>query len=110
VKISWTDHARNEVLHRVKKETNIQCAITRRKGDCMGHILRRNCFLKLVTEGKTEGRLEVTGRRERRHKQLLDDLKERRAFLKFKKEALDRGPWRTRFGRGCGPVVGQTER
>jgi hypothetical protein len=110
VKISWTDHARNEVLHRVKKEKNILCTITRGKADCIGHILRRNCFLKHVTEGKIEGRIEVTGRRGRRHKQLLDNLKERRAFSKFKKEVLDHGLWRTRFGRGCGPVVGQTGR
>jgi hypothetical protein len=28
-----------------------------------------------VIEGKLEGRIEMTGRRERRRKQLLDDLK-----------------------------------
>ena len=108
MKISWIDHARNEVLHRVKKERKILCTITKRKADCIGHILRRNCFLKHVTEEKIEGRIEVTGRRGRRHKQLLDDLKERRVFSKLKKEALDRCLWRTRFGRGCGTVVGQT--
>jgi len=108
VKISWTDHARNEVLHRVKKERNILCTISRRKADWIGHILRRNCFLKRVIEGEIEGRIEVTGRRGRRHKQLLADLKERRVFSKLKEEALDRVVWRTRFGRGCGPVVGQT--
>jgi hypothetical protein len=42
----------------------------------IGHILRRNCILKHVIEGKTEGRLEVTGRQRRVRKQLLDDLKE----------------------------------
>ena len=86
MKIIWIHHARNEVLHRVKKETNILCTVTRRKADWIGHILRRNCFLKHVTEGKIEGRIvEVTGRRGRRHKQLLNDLKERRAFSKLKK-------------------------
>jgi hypothetical protein len=73
------------------------------------NILRRNCFLKHVTEGEIEGKIEVTGRRGRRHKQLLDGLKERRVFSKLKEEALDRAVWRTRFGRGCGPVVGQTD-
>ena len=110
MKISWTDHARNEVLHGVKKERNILCTITRRKADWIGHTLRRNCFLKHVTEGKIEGRIEVMGRHGRRHKQLLDDLKESRAFSRLKKEALNRGLWRTRFRRGCGPVVGQTGR
>jgi hypothetical protein len=41
----------------------------------IGHILRRNCLLKHVIEGKIEGRTEMTGRRERRRKQLLDDVK-----------------------------------
>jgi len=63
--------------------------------------LRKNCLLKHVTEGKIEERLEVTGRRERRRKQLLDDLKEK----KLKEEALDHSLWRTRFGWDYGPVV-----
>jgi hypothetical protein len=68
----------------------------------------KNCFLKHVVEGKIEGRLEVTGRRGRRRKQLLDDLKEKRGYWKLKEEALDRTRWRTRFVRGYGPVVRQT--
>ena len=47
----------------------------RKKANWIGHILRRNCLLKQVIEGKIEGRVEVTGRRGRRRKQLLDDLK-----------------------------------
>jgi hypothetical protein len=50
----------------------------------------------------------VTGRRGRRRKKLLDDLMEKRGYWKLKEEALDRTPWRTRFGRGYGPVVRQT--
>jgi ppGpp synthetase/RelA/SpoT-type nucleotidyltranferase len=62
-KISWTDRVRNEeVLHRVKEERNILQKIKRRKANWIGHILRRNCLLKHVIEGKLEGRLEVTGR------------------------------------------------
>ena len=52
-----------------------------------------------------EGRTEVTRRRERRRKQLLDDLKIRRRYWKCKEEALDRTLWRTRCGTGYGPVV-----
>jgi hypothetical protein len=55
-----------------------------------------------------EGRREMTERRGRRRKQLLDDLKEKRRYWKLKEEALDRHQWRTRFGRGYGPVVRQT--
>jgi len=41
----------------------------------MDHILRMNSLLKDVIEGTIKGRVEVTGRREGRLKQLLDDLK-----------------------------------
>jgi hypothetical protein len=34
----------------------------RRKANWIGHILRRNCLLKHVTEGMLEGRIEMTGR------------------------------------------------
>jgi hypothetical protein len=67
-----------EVLHRVKEERNIVHTIMRRKANWIGHILRRNCLLKHVIEGKLEGRIEMTGERGRRRKQLLDDLKEKR--------------------------------
>jgi hypothetical protein len=93
-----------EVLHRVKEERNILHTIKRRKANWIGHILRRNCLLKHVIEGK----LEMTGRRGRKRKQLLDDLKEKRRYWKLKKEALDRTQWRTGFGRGYGPGVRQT--
>jgi len=50
----------------------------------------------------------VTGRRGRRCKKLLDDLKERREYSHLKEEALDRTIWRARFGTGFGPVIRQT--
>jgi hypothetical protein len=52
--------------------------------------------------------MEVTGRRGRRRRKLLDDLKERRGCSNLKEEALDRTIWTARFGRGFGPVVRQT--
>jgi hypothetical protein len=108
-KISWTDGVRiEEVLHRVKEEKNILHTIKRRKANWIGHILRRNFLLKHVIEEKLEGRIEMTGRRGRRRKQLLDDLKEKRKYWKLKEETLDRILWRTRFGRGHRPVVRQT--
>jgi hypothetical protein len=78
------------------------------KANWIGHILRRNCLLKHVIEGKAEGRIEMTGRRGRRRKQLLDDLKEKRRYCKLREEALDRNLWRNRYGRSYGPVVRQT--
>jgi hypothetical protein len=49
--------------------------------------------------------MEVTRRRGRRRRKLLDDLKDRREYSPLKEEALDRTVWRARFGRGFGPVV-----
>ena len=68
----------------------------------------RNCLLQQVIEGKIKEGKEVTGRRGRRRRKLLDELKERREYSHLKEEALDRTMWRARFGRGCGPVVRQT--
>jgi hypothetical protein len=72
------------------------------------HILRRNCLLQRVIEGKIKGEIEVTGRRGRRCRKLLDDLKGRRGYCHLKEKALDRTMWRAHFGRGFGPVVRQT--
>ena len=40
-----------------------------------------NCLQDRVTEGRVEGRTEVTGRRRTRRKQLLDVLKETRGTV-----------------------------
>ena len=50
----------------------------------------------------------MTGRRGRRCRKLLDELKERRGYSHLKEEAPDRTIWRAVFGRGYGPVVRQT--
>jgi len=43
----------------------------------------------------------------RRHKKLLDDLKDQRGYSHLKEEALDRSMWWSRFGGGFGPLVRQ---
>ena len=50
----------------------------------------------------------MTGRRGRKRRKLLDDLKERRGYSHLKEESLDRIMWRVCCGRGFGPVVRQT--
>ena len=47
----------------------------------------------------------MTGRRGRRRKKLLDDLKDRRGYCQLKEEALDSTMWRNPFGKDYGPVV-----
>jgi hypothetical protein len=87
-------------LLRVKEQRNILHEIRKREANWIGHILRRNCLLQRVIEGKIQGKIEVTERQERRRRQLLDDLKERRGYSHLKEEAMDRTTWRARFGRG----------
>ena len=77
------------------------------KANWIGHILRRNCLLQRVIEGKRKGGIQVTERRGRRRRKLRGDLKERRGYSHLKEEALYRTMWRARFGRGFGPVVRQ---
>ena len=85
------------ILHEIRK----------RKANWIGHILRRNCLLKQVTEGKIKGEMEVKRRRGRRHKRLLDELMDRRGYSHLEDEAVDRTMWRNHFGGGFGPVVRQ---
>jgi ribosomal 50S subunit-associated protein YjgA (DUF615 family) len=59
-KISLADRVRNEVLHRVKEERNILHTVKRRKVNWIGHILRRNCLLKHIIEGRLAGSVEMT--------------------------------------------------
>jgi hypothetical protein len=65
-------------------------------------------LLRQVIEGEIKGGIEVKGRRGRRRRKLLDDLKEGRGYSHLKEEALDRTMWTARFGRGFGLVVRQT--
>jgi len=110
-KISWTDHVRNEgVLLRVKQQRNILHEISKRKANWIGYILRRKCLLEQIIEGKTKGGIDVTGRRGRRRRKLLDYLKERRGYCHLKEEALDRTVWRAGFGRGFGLYIKQTSK
>ena len=78
-----------EVLLRVNEQRNILREIQKRKANWIGHILRRNCLLKQVIEGKIKGEMGVTRRWERRCKKLLDDLKDSRGYSHLKEEALD---------------------
>ena len=58
MEISWTQSVKNEeVLQRVKEDRNILRTIKRRTNNWIGHILCRNCILKVVMEGKVEGRI-----------------------------------------------------
>jgi hypothetical protein len=63
---------------------------SKRKTNWIGHILCRNCLLRQVNEGKLKEGIEATGRRGRRRRKVLGDLKEMRGCCHLKEEALDR--------------------
>ena len=79
-----------EVLLRVKEQTNFLHDISKRKASWIDHFLRINCLLERVFEEKIKDTIVVTGRRGRRRRTLLDDLRERRRYSHLKEESLDR--------------------
>jgi hypothetical protein len=90
-KTSWNDRVRNdEVVGRDKEERNILRKTERRTANWIDQILRRNRLTKHIIEGKIEEMMEVAGKRGRRSKHLLNDLKKTIVYRKLKAEALDR--------------------
>jgi hypothetical protein len=64
-KIRLIDRVRKaevRVLHRVKDEKNTLHTKIKETANWIGYMLRRNCLLKYVTEGKLEERIESIGR------------------------------------------------
>jgi hypothetical protein len=69
--------------------------------------LCRNSLLQRVIEGKKKYGIEVRGRRGKRCKKIMNDIKERRRYSHLMKENLDHSKCRAGFGRGVLPVVRQ---
>jgi hypothetical protein len=92
-------------LYSAKEERNNLHTINRRKDNWIGYILCRNCLLKHDIEEKIQGRIEVTGRRGKRHKPLLDELKQKQGYRKLKEEALDCILWRNGYGLAAGETT-----
>jgi hypothetical protein len=57
-----------EVLQGVKTESSIRPTMKPRKAKWISHILRRNCLLKHVTDGKIEGRSGFKGKTRKKTK------------------------------------------
>jgi hypothetical protein len=76
-KISWTVLVRNEKYYIESRRRRISyIQYKEERLNWIGHILRRNCLLKHVMQGKR--------RRGRRRKQLLDDFKEKKRYCNLK--------------------------
>jgi hypothetical protein len=77
----YTESRRRGMSYVQYKEGRLTGLVT----DCV-----ENRRIKHVIEGKIEGRTEMTRKRGRRCKQLLDGLTETRENCKLKEETLDR--------------------
>jgi len=56
-KISWTAHVSNEeFLSLVNEQRCLVHVIKQRQANWIGHVLRHDCLLKTVLEGKMEGK------------------------------------------------------
>ena len=76
-KTSCTDNEKSkEILHRAKEDKNILHTVKWKTGDRIGEILSINFLPKHVVDGK----IESTGIRGRRLRQLLHDLKETQKY------------------------------
>src|ERR1051325_1310566 len=96
-KISWKDLKTNdEVLHLVEEERNIVITIEKRKKNWIGYIVRGNSLLKLVLEGRMEGKRP----RGRQRIGMVDELKEG-SYVSMKRRAEDRQQWRVWMPRTC---------
>ena len=90
-KIRWIVRVRNEeVLHSQQREKNLTYNKKKKKPYLDWSHLAFELPCKTRYRRKEVGRIEVTGSRGRRRKQLLDDVKEKRGYWKLKEEALDR--------------------
>ena len=80
--VKWSEKmAHEEVLERIGEKRTLLNNILRRKANCIGHILRRNCLVLDDIEGQmTE--VKGIGRT-----YLFDDLRNRRIYWVIKEEA-----------------------
>ncbi|KAI5640823.1 hypothetical protein NE865_06931 [Phthorimaea operculella] len=94
-KIKWTDKVTNEeVLVQVKEKRNILSIIENRRGKMFGHLMRHDEFIKVIMEGKIEGKRG----RGRPRRSYSDQLKEKAGVTTYKdlKEVVHkREDWRS---------------
>jgi len=74
-----------------------------KKCNWVGQVLRRNCLLKHVIKEKIEG----MGRQRKRRKQLPDNIKGTRRYLKLKEDVQILESGEIRFQKFCVPLARQ---
>ena len=90
-RVKWTDKIKNAVVVQIVGEGRIMLELIRkRKGNWLGHWLRRNCLLKDALEGMVNGK-KVRGRR---RYQMVDNIMINGLYEDTKREADKRVEWR----------------
>jgi len=94
-KISWTAHVSNEeVLSLVQEQRFLVHVIKQRQANWIGHVLRHDCLLKTVLEGKIEGK-RPRGKPRRKMLDLLMEQEEKKiSYEELKRGAQSRVGWR----------------
>jgi Reverse transcriptase (RNA-dependent DNA polymerase) len=96
-KVSWKDKKTNEaIMVSVGEERCFVQAVMKRKKNWIGHVVRGNSLLKLVIEGRMEGK-KMRGRP---RMGMIDDLKEG-SYTEMKRSTEDREKWRAWMPRTC---------
>jgi len=97
-KVSWKDRKTNEeVLSAVSEERSLVNTILHRKKNWIGHILRNDCLMRDVIEGRMEGKRPVG----RPRMGMIDELMKDGSYEKLKRRAGDREGWRCWVPRTC---------
>jgi hypothetical protein len=84
-RISMIDGLKNEIFPRVKLQSNILQTTKRKQAKWICHILRRKCLLRHVIDGKIDRKTAGTGRRGRKRKHVLDELKGKETVVELEK-------------------------
>ena len=96
-KISWTAHVSNEeILSLVQEQRSLVHVIKQRQANWIGHVLRHDCLLKTVLEGKMNGK-RTRGKPRRKMLDLLmeqEDKNKKISYEELKRRAEHRTKWR----------------
>ena len=97
-KIRWKDKITNKkVLELVGESRSLVETVIKRKKKWIGHVVRGCGVMKVVIEGRMEGKRP----RGRKRKGMLDELLEEQPYEKLKRMAEDREYWRRWMPRTC---------
>lgn len=102
-KISWTEKKSNEeVLGMVNEKRSLLKVIENRRGKMLGHLIRHDSYIKVIIEGKIEGKRK----RGRPRRAYMDQIKEKisvSSYREVKEKAECRTSWQLLHRQGHSP-------